>query len=116
MLGALSRLFRKPPSEPSWVEVAELRDRLAAAAPPLMLDVRGPDEFEGPLGHIEGALNIPLPELGAHVAAITAAGRPVVCVCLTDMRSSAAAHQLTMAGLADVAVLRGGMKAWNAQP
>src|ERR1700690_3582886 len=113
MAGIFGRLFARPAAEPRWIEVAELRQRLAGAAPSLILDVRGADEFDGPLGHIEGARNIPLPELDAHHGEIAAAGRAVVCVCLTDKRSAAAASQLAEAGLSDVAVLRGGMKAWN---
>jgi sulfur dioxygenase len=112
MIGALARLFRKAPAEPRWVEVAALRRQLADD-PPLVLDVRGPDEFDGPLGHIEGSRNIPLPELAAHQAEIAAGGRPIVCVCLTDKRSAAAAVQLTAAGVGEVSVLRGGMKAWR---
>jgi rhodanese-related sulfurtransferase len=112
MLAALSRLFRKTPPEPRWLDVATLRQQLASD-PPLVVDVRGSDEFDGPLGHIDGALNIPLPDLDAHQAEITAAGRPVVCVCLTDKRSAAAAAQLAAAGIGGVVVLRGGMKAWR---
>jgi rhodanese-related sulfurtransferase len=113
MLGALSRLFRKAPPEPVWVDVATLRGQLAGEAAPLILDVRGADEFNGPLGHIEGAVLIPLPELDAREGEIAGAGRPIVCVCLTDKRSSAAAAQLSAAGVDDVSVLRGGMKAWR---
>jgi rhodanese-related sulfurtransferase len=113
MLAALTRLFGKPPPELEWVEVGGLRQRLAGSAAPLIVDVRGADEFDGPLGHIAGARNIPLPELGAHQAELAAAGRPVVCVCLTDKRSAAAAAQLAAAGLGDVTVLRGGMTAWR---
>ena len=112
MIGALARLFRKPPPEPRWVDVAMLRQQLAADAP-MLLDVRGPDEFDGPLGHIEGARNVPLPELAAHATEIAAAKRPVVCVCLTDKRSAAAAAQLAAVGVGEVSVLRGGMKAWR---
>jgi rhodanese-related sulfurtransferase len=112
MFASLARLFKKPPPAPRWVEVAQLRQQLDSGAAPLVLDVRGPDEFAGPLGHIDGALNIPLPELGGRGGEI-AADRPVVCVCLTDKRSSAAAVQLIGAGAVDVTVLRGGMKAWR---
>ena len=112
MLDAISRLFRKPPPEPAWVDVATLQRQLGGASPPLVLDVRGSDEFDGPLGHIEGALNIPLPELAARRSEITG-GKPVVCVCLTDKRSAAAAVQLAAAGVGEVSVLRGGMKAWR---
>jgi rhodanese-related sulfurtransferase len=36
-----------------------------------------------------------------------------VLVCLTDKRSSQAAAELAAAGARDVAVLRGGMRAWR---
>ena len=113
MLAALARLFKTPPPEPCWVEIGELRARLAAPAPPMILDVRAPGEFNGPLGHIESSRNIPLPELSAYEAEIAAAGEPVICVCLTDKRSAAAAAQLAAAGVGKVSVLRGGMKAWR---
>jgi rhodanese-related sulfurtransferase len=113
MFAALTRLFRRPPLEPTRLEVEQLQQRLAGSAAPLILDVRGPDEFDGPLGHIADARNIPLSELGAHQAELAAAGRPLVCVCLTDKRSAAAAAQLIASGLTGVAVLRGGMKAWR---
>jgi rhodanese-related sulfurtransferase len=113
MLAAFSRLFRKAPSEPVWVDVATLRAQMAGGAAPLILDVRGPDEFDGPLGHIDGAVLIPLPEFGARQGEVAGAGRPIVCVCLTDKRSSAAAAQLAAAGVDRVSVLRGGMKAWR---
>ncbi|HTW53206.1 MAG TPA: rhodanese-like domain-containing protein [Stellaceae bacterium] len=116
MFAALTRLFRKSPAGnspgPVWVDVADLRARLAGEEP-LVLDVRGPDEFAGPLGHIEGALNIPLAELAARHAELAGAGRPIVCVCLTDKRSATAATQLAAAGVGEVSVLRGGMKAWR---
>jgi rhodanese-related sulfurtransferase len=112
MLSALTRLFRKPPPEPRWVDAASLREQMASA-PPLVVDVRGPDEFNGPLGHIEGARNIPLAELSSHQTDIAGAGRPIVFVCLTDKRSAAAAMQLATAGIGGVSVLRGGMTAWR---
>jgi rhodanese-related sulfurtransferase len=40
-----------------------LRAELAQPQPPLVLDVRNADEFVGELGHIDGAVLIPLPEL-----------------------------------------------------
>lgn len=113
MLAGLTRLFRKAPAEPRWIEVAVLRDALAGPRAPLVIDVRGTDEFGGPLGHIEGGSNIPLPELAGRYGELARAGRPIVCVCLTDKRSSAAAAQLAAAGVDGVSVLRGGMKAWR---
>jgi rhodanese-related sulfurtransferase len=120
MLARLTRLLRRPRAgepaaagSPGWIEPEVLLRRLAAGEAPLIVDVRAPDEFDGPLGHIAEARNIPLAELPAHAADLAAARRPVVLVCLTDRRSSQAAAQLAGAGLRDVAVLRGGMKAWR---
>lgn len=112
MFAALTRRFRKSPPGPRWVDAAGLREQMASA-PPLIIDVRGPDEFNGPLGHIEGARNIPLAELSSHQTEIAGAGKAIVIVCLTDKRSAAAATQLATAGIGEVSVLRGGMTAWR---
>jgi rhodanese-related sulfurtransferase len=114
MLARLARLFRTPAAAPTWVEAAELRRWLAGEKAPVVVDVRGPDEFDGPLGHIDGARNIPLAELPTHTKELAAEGRPLVMVCLTDKRSAQAAAELLAVGVRDVAVLRGGMKDWRA--
>jgi rhodanese-related sulfurtransferase len=114
MPGWLSRLLgRSRRSEPAWIEPDELEQRLRAGSPLLVLDVRGADEFSGPLGHIEGAVNLQLPELPAHLGELAADRRPVVCVCLTDKRLAQAAADIMAAGHAEVAVLRGGMQRWR---
>ena len=79
-----------------------------------MIDVRGPDEFMGPLGHIADASNMPVGELSKRLVEIAALkDRPVVLVCRTDTRSATAAMLLGDAGFRDVGVLRGGMEQWN---
>jgi rhodanese-related sulfurtransferase len=98
----------------SWVEVDELSTLLDGSSPPLVIDVRGPDEFTGPLGHIDAARNIPLDQIPARAAALLGEQRPLVMVCHTDRRSAAAAEHLRRAGGAEIAVLRGGMVAWRA--
>jgi rhodanese-related sulfurtransferase len=113
MFARLARLFRRRPAGPAWLEPGELQDRLDRGEVQMIIDVRGPDEFDGPLGHIEGALNIPLAGLGARTAELARARCPIVLVCLTDKRSSEAAAELTGAGIGDVAVLRGGMRRWR---
>jgi rhodanese-related sulfurtransferase len=114
MAGLFSRLYgRSHGADPVWIEPADLQRRLAAGDPLLLLDVRGPDEFAGPLGHIAGAVNLPLPELPRHLADLGAEPRPLVVVCMTDKRSSRAASAIAAAGHRDVAVLRGGMARWR---
>ncbi len=110
-----SRLLRRSATaSPGWIEAEALSAQLATGPVPLVIDVRGPDEFIGPLGHIAGAMNVPLPELAARVPELAGQDRPLVLVCKTDRRSSAAAEHLRAAGAADVAVLRGGLERWRA--
>ncbi len=113
-MSLLSKLLGRPAKEAVvWVDVSELAGLMKAEAPPLIVDVRGPGEFTGPLGHIESAENIPLDQIPGRTADLMADQRPLVLVCHTDRRSSAAAEHLRRAGREDVAVLRGGMVAWR---
>ena len=79
-----------------------------------ILDVREPPEFTGPLGHIRGAILIPLGQL-AQRAAELARDRPVVAVCRAGSRSAQATVILRQAGFTDVANLSGGMLRWRAE-
>ena len=113
MTSFFSRLFgSKPSDDTGWIAGEDLAQNLTEV---LIVDVRGPGEFEGPLGHIEGARNIPLDIFAAETEALLAHEGPIVLVCHTDRRSSAAAAHLRAAGATDIAVLRGGMVAWRQQ-
>jgi rhodanese-related sulfurtransferase len=112
LMNLMHRWVRRTPQPSSWIEPQALATRLAQGAI-LVLDVRGPDEFTGPLGHIREAINVPLAELPAHLPELVREHRPVVVVCKTDRRSSMAKQQLRQAGMADVSVLRGGMERWR---
>jgi len=106
----IARLRRGP-----MIEVAELRARLAEEAAPRVLDVRSEAEFNGELGHIDGALNIPLDTLSARLDELEAYQEsPLAIVCHTDRRSSKAALLLARHGFADVHVVKGGMVGWHA--
>jgi rhodanese-related sulfurtransferase len=109
----LFRWFGRAPAVLSWIEAGALAARREQDAALLILDVRGADEFTGPLGHIAGATNLPLNKLPERIADLVRQDLPVVVVCKTDRRSSIAADQLMKAGVADVSVLRGGMERWR---
>ncbi len=109
---SLSSLFGRRDGA-GWIEPKELAATLDKPDAPLVVDVRSPAEFVGPLGHIAASVNIPLDAFAARVQELTDAARPVVLVCHTDRRSSAAAHHLRGLGMTEVAVLRGGMTAWT---
>jgi uncharacterized membrane protein YdjX (TVP38/TMEM64 family)/rhodanese-related sulfurtransferase len=110
----LPRMIRRLRGEKlKWIDAGALADRLRGGGI-AVIDVRGPDEFDGALGHIASALNLPLSELPDRLAEINAfRDRPVVLVCRTDKRSAAAASVLSDTGFRDVSVLRGGMERWN---
>jgi rhodanese-related sulfurtransferase len=74
----------------------------------VLLDVRSPGEYAG--GHLPGAVNVPLDEVGAVAA--RHAGQDVVTVCHSGARSLAAARLLAAAG-ARVQSLTGGTEAWR---
>jgi rhodanese-related sulfurtransferase len=116
-MNILAKLLARTTTEPvAWMETDELSSLLISPSPPLVIDVRGPDEFVGPLGHIDTAQNIPLDQLSAQAARLLGERRPLVLVCHTDRRSAAAAEQLRRAGGTEIAVLRGGMVAWRSHP
>lgn len=98
-----------------WIEPDELRRQMdQAGTAPTVLDVRGADEFTGPLGHIQGALNIPLDELNGRLGDLrTSASTRIVIVCRSDKRSAKVQAALGAAGFDGVTVLRGGMERWN---
>ena len=116
MTGFLRRLFRRTQArEPNWIEAATLQQRLASGEPVLLVDVRQPEEFVAPPGHLPGAVNVPLAEVAGRPRHLAERRQPIVVVCKTDRRSARAAAELVAAGLADVAVLRSGTDGWHQQ-
>jgi glyoxylase-like metal-dependent hydrolase (beta-lactamase superfamily II)/rhodanese-related sulfurtransferase len=79
-----------------------------------IVDVRDADEFNGPLGHIEGARLVPLGTLAARAGELDAEV-PVVTVCRSGARSAQATVLLKKVGFNKVANLAGGMLRWRAQ-
>jgi glyoxylase-like metal-dependent hydrolase (beta-lactamase superfamily II)/rhodanese-related sulfurtransferase len=79
-----------------------------------ILDVREPDEFDGPLGHIRGAKLIPLGTLAKRAGELSK-DKPIVAVCRAGGRSAQATVILQREGFANVANLTGGMLRWRAE-
>jgi rhodanese-related sulfurtransferase len=116
MIAFLPRLFRRFRAQepaPAWIESDELQRRLTAGDHVMLLDVRQPDEFTSPPGHLPGAVNVPLAELADRTPGLARRKQPIIVVCKTDRRSARAAAELLAAGLRDVAVLRGGTDGWH---
>ena len=116
LIAFLPRLWRRVREpDPGWVDIAELQRRLGSGRAPVLIDVRQPEEFAAPPGHLPGAVNIPLADVADRAAELAARQQPIVLVCKTDRRSARAAELLSTAGLQDVAVLRGGTDSWHRQ-
>jgi glyoxylase-like metal-dependent hydrolase (beta-lactamase superfamily II)/rhodanese-related sulfurtransferase len=92
--------------QPNWLE--EHRREVQ------VVDVREPEEFIGPLGHIESARLVPLGALAARAQELDSA-KPIVTVCRSGARSAQATVLLRKAGFDKVANLSGGMLRWRAQ-
>jgi sulfur dioxygenase len=103
-----------PGARVGHLRAAEVRGFLGAHPDALVLDVRNPDEWNDDLGHIDGARQIPLPELDHRLVEIEAwKDRPVVAVCRVGARSARAADALAAAGFRQVFNLDGGMAAYR---
>ncbi|VEG56780.1 Rhodanese-related sulfurtransferase [Mycolicibacterium aurum] len=95
------------------IDSQNLSERMGSAAPPRVLDVRTPGEFE--TAHIAGAYNVPLDLLREHRDEIIAhLDDEVVLVCRSGQRAAQAEESLRNAGLAHVHILDGGIVAWEA--
>lgn len=114
-IALLPRLIARLRRSFAWIEANDLKRRLDSGEALTVIDVRGPDEFTGPLGHIAAARNIPLAALDSRSTELGGLEQsPIVVVCRTDKHSAAAAQTLRAAGFRQVSVLRRGMEQWNA--
>ncbi|MFA6546357.1 MAG: rhodanese-like domain-containing protein [Limisphaerales bacterium] len=90
----------------------ELADLLRSPNPPLLLDVRQPEEFA--LAALPGAKLIPLNELPERVGELAAwSGREVVVYCHHGMRSAHAIGWLRRQGFTQLHNLAGGIDRWS---
>ncbi len=102
----------------NFIPPAQVKHRMDANQKLLLLDVRSQGEFAGDLGHVPGALNIPLPELAMRLKQDPAfspdAETTVVAICRSDARAAFAVRRLRRAGFKQVLVMSGGMLGWLA--
>lgn len=96
---------------PPAIEPLALWQALHGSSPPQVIDVREPREFSQ--GRVPGSRLIPLPLLLADPGQVPKDGK-VVLVCRGGRRSARAAAALMAAGFENIAILRGGMLAWEA--
>lgn len=93
------------------IDPRELKRRLDAGEPVLVLDVRQPWEFAH--GHIPGSRLLPLDELDGRLDELDRRAT-IVTVCKVGERSAYAAEFLLASGFERVLNLRGGIHGWAA--
>lgn len=82
----------------------------------VFVDVRTVAEFTGPLGHIDGAVLIPLHDLQENIDKLNAyKDRQIIVYCRSGNRSKEGTRILKENGFKAINML-GGIKAWNNLP
>ena len=114
-----SLLFKQPAfgfreqtqSQVKTITPTELAQRLSESNPPLIVDVRLPEEYSHD-GHIAGSRLLPLPVLLQRSQELPK-NREIVLVCRSGSRSGVACEQLANLGFENTINLVSGMIAWK---
>lgn len=78
-----------------------------------VLDVRPEEEFHGPLGHVQGAFNVPLAELEERLVEISfLRGQTFLVYCRSDECYPRVLELLDAEGFEDAVLVHGGIEAW----
>ena len=107
----------RPPDAPpvSDITADELFERIGTEdEPPLMIDVRTPQEYQSPAGHLKNTKLIPLGELLNNPDVIKDyREEEIIVICHSGSRSMMAAQILAQSGFKDIRNLTGGMMMWH---
>lgn len=98
------------------ITVEEVREHISNEDEVVLLDVRTEAEFNGPLGHLQNAILIPINELEQRSAELDSLkDRKVVVYCRSGNRSNFGTKILRKKGF-DAVNMIGGMIAYNKLP
>ncbi|MDX6600487.1 MAG: sulfur-carrier protein adenylyltransferase/sulfurtransferase [Gaiellales bacterium] len=96
----------------SEISAADAAARLSSDEPPVLIDVREPDEFDQ--GAIEGSVHIPRGFLESRIGGVVPdLATSIVITCQSGARSAFAARSLEELGYEDVTSLAGGFGGWK---
>lgn len=95
------------------MSAADLKSEMAKDTNLVVLDVRTPQELVGPLGKIDGVINIPVQVLSEKLGELEQyKGKKIAVICRSGNRSKVGTKILREHGFNAINVL-GGMKAYN---
>ena len=115
LLSALFFISCAQTTDENTITVEQLREMMSSDSNLVLLDVRNPHELEDKsLGHIDGVLNIPLPELEKRLSELDEfKDKDIAVICRSGRRSGTATDLLVKNGFNAVNVL-GGMVQYRA--
>ncbi len=88
--------------------MAEFKEKLKSDNNFVVLDVRTPEEFIGPLGKVESSINIPVQVLDQRINELEKfKDKEIIVICRTQNRSAVAVEYLKKAGFNAKNVLGG---------
>jgi rhodanese-related sulfurtransferase len=93
----------------SEISVTDLSRRIAAPNPPVVLDVREPQEIA--IARFPGALEIPMQSVPSRIGELDASAE-IFVLCHHGMRSAHVAEYLAEQGFTRVGNVTGGIDAW----
>ena len=102
--------------ELEWSEITvdELCERVNSDQPPLLIDVRSPNEFKGGYGHLLNARSIPVLKIESNIEDLESyREKEIVTMCPGGGLSLVAVEILEKAGFKDVKSLKGGTDLWH---
>ncbi|HEX2962957.1 MAG TPA: rhodanese-like domain-containing protein [Ignavibacteriales bacterium] len=92
----------------SDITVQQLKEKMKTDTSLVVLDVRTPEELKGPLGKIDGAVNIPVDQLEERIAEVEKLkGKDIAVICRSGHRSKRAQGILDKHGIKALNVLGG---------
>jgi len=92
----------------------QVKNLIDQKADVLIIDVRTTQEFNGELGHINGAVLHPVQEIDQWAGEYKEdKNREIIMVCRIGNRSGSATKYFSEKGFTNVFNMTGGMKAWN---
>jgi sulfur dioxygenase len=100
---------------PATITPAEVQTLMEGDTAYVLLDVRRQEEFDGPSGHLHGAILIPVQELKERLAELSPLKqKTIIAVCRSGNRSGVATTILREHGFAAFNMV-GGMVRWHAE-
>ena len=113
MMGAASILSGQQQKAPA-VSIEELYTKMKSGKRVVLLDVRTPQEWKGEIGHLEGAILLPVQDLTLRLEELKPFESDMIFVyCRTDNRSRSAVSILEGNGFRAL-FMKGGITAWSA--